>query len=103
VFSSTDEVLVGDVEISLSEGDDEDDDDARDPRRRAAGRRGSCRRRESSSAASREVDPRMVGRGEVLEATLREFGVDARLVVRDRRPDRHPLRARDRRASRSTG
>jgi S-DNA-T family DNA segregation ATPase FtsK/SpoIIIE len=83
VFSSTDEVLVGDVEISLSEGEDEDEDDA-----------DATVDGELPDVAwklppptilkrsqSREVDPRMVAAGgEVLEATLREFGVDARLV-----------------------
>ena len=39
----------------------------------------------------------------MLEATMRQFGVDARLDRRDRRAHRHPLRARARaRASRST-
>ena len=45
----------------------------------------------------REVDSRMVKQGgDVLEATMREFGVDARLDRRHRRSDRDALRARAR-------
>ena len=108
VFSSTDEVLVGDVEISLSEGDDEDpDDDARRRPSTASCRtsRGSCRRRRSSSAASHARWTRAWSRPGA-RCSKPRCASSAWTPGSSARPSARPSPAtssRSRRASRSTG